>query len=75
MEWWERQKRDPHGARHPHHYPRLANLERAMHKAADGDWRVCAQNRQTWKILEEGWVGAMDLPWVSGTLTSPQDWQ
>ena len=28
LDWWQQQQRDPHGMRHPRHYPRLANLER-----------------------------------------------
>ena len=75
LSWWEQQKRDPHGLRHPRHYPRLANLERDMHKAAQGDWRVSAQSREGWKRLEQGWVDAMDLPWASGRQTRIQDWQ
>ena len=75
LDWWQQQQRDPHGMRHPRHYPRLANLERDMHKAAGGDWRVCAQNRAGWQRLEQGWVDSMDLPWASGRQTRIQDWQ
>ena len=75
LDWWHQQQRDPHGMRHPRHYPRLANLERDMHKASGGDWRVVAQNRAGWKRLEQGWVDSMDLPWASGRQTRIQDWQ
>ncbi|OLQ00488.1 putative 149 kDa protein [Symbiodinium microadriaticum] len=75
LDWWRQQQRDPHGLRHPRHYPRLANLERDMHKAAQGDWRVCAQDREGWRRLEQGWVNSMDLPWASGKQTRIQDWQ
>ena len=75
LDWWHQQQRNPHGLRHPRHFPRLANLERDMHKAAHGDWRVSAQNRVTWKQLEQGWADAMDLPWASGRQTRIQDWQ
>ncbi|CAE7294318.1 unnamed protein product [Symbiodinium sp. CCMP2592] len=54
LDWWEAQKRSTDGITHPHHYPRLMNMERAMHKASGGDWRVVAQDRKGWRGKENG---------------------
>ena len=53
LEWWERQNRCPTGIRHPQHFPRLANMERAMNQAAQGEWRMVAHNRTQWRVLEQ----------------------
>ena len=75
LERWERQKRCPTGIRHPQHFPRLANMERAMNQAAQGEWRMVAHNRAQWRVLEQRWVDRMDLPWASGRQTRLHDWQ
>ncbi|CAE7265287.1 lolT1 [Symbiodinium sp. CCMP2592] len=63
LEWWETQKATS-GRTHPRHYPRLANMERAMNAAARGEWRMVAHNRTVWQGLEQTWVDSMDLPWA-----------
>ena len=46
--WWNLEKLRRTGARHPHHNPRLTNLELSMNKACAGMWREFAHDRGLW---------------------------
>ena len=64
--WWNLEKLRPTGARHPHHYPRLTNLELSMNKACAGMWREFAHDRGLWAEKLKNWIEQNDLPWASG---------
>ena len=71
LEWWQHERRKRDGLQHTHqdHFPKLMNVERTMDRAVGGQWRVTAQNRQTWKTYEQRFVDLLDIPWASGRQT------
>ncbi|CAE7247126.1 unnamed protein product [Symbiodinium sp. CCMP2592] len=64
--WWDKEKLDPNGIKHPHHFARLMQMEGHLNRAAGGDWREVARDRARWREREAEWVRAQDLPWASG---------
>ena len=66
LEWWEAQKQQKHGMRHPtRFFPRLMTDERNLNKAAGGDWRAVAQDKPAWEARVGVWIEQQDLPWAS----------
>ena len=66
LTWWEREQGTATGKRHPgRFFPRLMTEERALNRAAGGDWREVAQNRTEWKGRVVHWLANHDLPWAS----------
>ena len=64
LPWWQQQQALHNGIRHTHRFfPRLGNEERALNRAARGEWRRVAQDRHRWSQLQSAWVDQEDLPW------------
>ena len=66
LTWWEDQQGLSMGKRHKaRFFPRLMTEERDLNRAAGGDWRVVAQDRQQWQQQLSTWIANQDLPWAS----------
>ena len=54
LRWWLVEQARPQGIRHGgRFFARLMPLERALDRAAGGEWRSVAQNRVTWREREK----------------------
>ena len=65
--WWLAEQTRPQGVRHGgRFFARLMPLEKALDRAAGGDWRSVAQNRVVWREREKVFLQQMDVAWTSG---------
>ena len=63
----EKQKALLQGERHSNRYfPKLHPLDHNMDLEADGEWRLQAMCRDTWRSKLDAWIRRMDVPWCSG---------
>ena len=68
LEWWRNEQEHKLGKRHPgRFYPKLMGEERALERAAGGQWRDLAMDRNAWRAKRGEWVEQQDLPWSSHT--------
>ena len=66
LQWWHHQQGLHNGTRHTHRFfPRLMGEERALNRAAKGDWRTVAMDRHRWCQLQNAWVDQEDVQWSS----------
>ena len=74
VEWWRRQQQLLTGMRHSGRYhPKLHPLDMQMNRAAQGEWREIALNRDLWKTRGEAWILQQDVPWCSGCQLAIED--
>ncbi|CAE7223910.1 unnamed protein product [Symbiodinium sp. CCMP2592] len=68
-EWWtkEKTKKDSERVKHPKaFYARLMLSESKLDTAAEGPWRILAQDRVRWAGRLPAWVELVDVQWASG---------
>ena len=68
-QWWEAARR--RGLSHPGRYfARIHSMDKAMDATCGLPWRVCARDKEMWRVKGLQWVSERDVPWASGVQLS-----